>query len=213
MPTHPSHGHYDDTLANVLYYHYGQSDPAFRPRFINRLDRNTSGVVLVAKHTLAAASLSQSMAKGEMQKTYLALVKGRVEGPLRIEGGIRRRAESIIFREVCAPGEGDYALTEARPLFATENASLVLLTPKTGRTHQLRVHMASVGHPLLGDDLYGAEDGIPRHLLHAANLRFPLPRKGQTLSVTAPLPPDFEAALRTLGKEALSAAQSAISEL
>ncbi len=206
MPTHPSHGHYEDTLANVLYYHYGGQDPSFRPRFINRLDRNTSGVVLVAKHAMAAAALSRSMAERRIKKAYLALASGAVTAPAEIRTGIRRRSESIIFRETCAIGEGDLAVTEMTPLFADPSGSLVALFPLTGRTHQLRVHMASLGHPLLGDDLYGDGAGLPRQALHAAELCFPLPRSGELLSVRAPLPPDLKEALSALGKEALDIA-------
>ncbi|MBR6727144.1 MAG: RluA family pseudouridine synthase [Clostridia bacterium] len=204
MPTHPSHGHFEDTLANALAFRYGSESAPFRPRFINRLDRNTTGVVLVARHALSAAVLSKSMAEGRIQKSYLALVKGRVDGPVRIESGIRRREESIIFREVCPVGEGDLAITEAEPLLTTDAASLLRLRPQTGRTHQLRVHLASVGHPLLGDELYGDGQGMARHALHAEALRFPHPTSGELLEVKAPLPADMVQALRLLGEEAMA---------
>ncbi len=202
MPTHPSHGHFEDTLANALVYHFSTPQQPFCPRFINRLDRNTTGVVLVAMHALAASALSKSMAAGEMQKRYLALVHGRVEGPRVIESGIRRRTESIIYREVCPVGEGDLAVTQMELLAASEDISLVRLSPLTGRTHQLRVHMAHIGHPLLGDTLYGKEDGFPRHALHAASLSFSAP-SGERISIFAPLPADMRAVIETLGKEAL----------
>ena len=199
MPTHPSHGHYDDTLANALAHHYMASGVPFRPRFVNRLDRNTSGVVLVARHALAAARLSRSMAAGEMQKTYFALVCGRVDAVRVIESGIRRRAESIIFRETCPVGEGDFARTELAPVVQIGEDTLVRLTPRTGRTHQLRVHMAAIGHPIVGDDLYGSPDArIARHALHAATLTFPSPRDAAPITVRAPLPPDLRS---LLGKE------------
>lgn len=203
-PTHPSHGHFTDTLANGLAHHFAVRGEIFCPRFINRLDRDTTGVVLVARHALSAAVLSRAMAEGSIQKTYLALVHGRMDAPRMIESGIRRAAESIIFREVCDKGEGDFAKTEAIPLFATDQMSLVRLIPHTGRTHQLRVHMASVGHPLFGDGLYGnANDGFQRHALHAVRIAFAHPVTGETVRVSAPVPSDMRQLIESLGKEAL----------
>ena len=203
MPTHPSHGHFEDTLANALAYHFSTPQQPYRPRFINRLDRNTTGAVLVANHALAAAVLSRAMAAGEIEKEYLALVHGALTAPRRIEGGIRRREESIIFREVCPVGEGEYALTLAEPLAWNDHFTLVRLRPQTGRTHQLRVHMASIGHPLLGDDLYGRADGFPRHALHAVTLAFPAPKTGERIRVFAPIPADMLQKIEELGKEAV----------
>ncbi len=206
MPTHPSHGHFEDTLANALAFHFSTPLSPFRPRFINRLDRNTTGAVLVAMHALSAAVLSRAMAAGEIKKTYLALVHGRLAQPKRICTGIRRREESIIYREVCGADEGEFAETLAEPLFATEDMTLVRLVPRTGRTHQLRVHMAYIGHPLLGDDLYGVKDGFPRHALHAAVLSFPDPVSGATVTVRAPLPQDLCDAITKMGREAMERA-------
>ena len=197
MATHPSSGHYTGTLANALVARYGT---LFHARFINRLDRNTSGVVLVARDPLSASALSRSMAKGEMQKTYFALVTGKMPPAGCIETGIRRRPESIMLRETCAIGEGDWSRTEYETIYADEAYSLVRLMPKTGRTHQLRVHMAHVGHPLLGDDLYGDGEGMARHALHAAVLRFPW--NGEEIEVRAPLPLDMKQKIAELGREA-----------
>lgn len=207
MPTHPSHGHFEDTLANGLAYHYQVDGLPFRPRFINRLDRNTTGIVLVARHALSASTLSAAMARGEIQKTYLALVQGRMKENTVIETGIRRQAESVIFREVCALSEGDYAKTVVEVLAAGDAFSLVRLLPATGRTHQLRVHMASVGHPLLGDELYGDGTGLRRHALHAAMLCFPHPRSGERITVRAALPQDMALKIQELGEEALRLAK------
>ena len=208
MPTHPSHGHHEDTLANALAYRLSKENAPFRPRFINRLDRNTTGVVLVANHALAAAALSRAMVAGQIQKTYLALVHGRVTQPVHLESGIRRRGESIITREVCAKDEGELAVTDVTPLVTGEDFSLVRLTPHTGRTHQLRVHMAHLGHPLLGDELYGIPDDFPRHALHARGLEFPVPQTGERVRVFAPLPEDMWERLALLGREALILAQA-----
>lgn len=209
MPTHPSHGHFEDTLANGLAYHYTANGVSFRPRFVNRLDRNTTGAVLVARHALAAATLSNDMANGDIKKTYLALVKGRLDQPMTIERNIKRQAESIIIREVCAASEGDYAKTIVEPLAASDEFSLVRLLPETGRTHQLRVHLASVGHPMLGDDLYGVADAVmKRHALHAATLTFFIPRTRDMVKVCAPLPADMWERIIALGEEAIALAEA-----
>ena len=207
MPTHPSHGHHEDTLANALAYRLSTENAPFRPRFINRLDRNTTGVVLVANHALAASALSRAMVAGEIRKSYLALVHGSVCEPLHLETGIRRKGESIITREVCERGEGEVAITDVMPLAWGSDLSLVRLVPHTGRTHQLRVHMAHLGHPLLGDELYGIPDDFPRHALHAQAMVFPAPRTGECVRVLAPVPEDMLQRIALLGKEALALAQ------
>lgn len=204
MPTHPSHGHYEDTLANALVYHFSTPEQPFCPRFINRLDRNTTGAVLVARHALSAAALSQAMAAGRIKKTYLALAHGSLSLPFTLTTGIRRQRESVIFREICPVGEGDLAGTLVEPLATSNGVTLVRLTPDTGRTHQLRVHMASIGHPLLGDDLYGRADGFPRHALHAATLVFPTTGQGECVTVRAPLPADMYRIIQDMGEEVLS---------
>lgn len=202
MPTHPSHGHFDDTLANALVFRFGES---FRPRFVNRLDRNTSGAVLVAKHALAAAGLSRAMAAGEIKKTYYAVACGTIHGETVLKTGIRRREESIIFREVCDESEGDVAITHIQPLAVSGDLTLLRLIPETGRTHQLRVHMAHLGAPLLGDDLYGVPDArLARHALHAATLTLPHPKSAETVRAFAPVAPDMAALIeKEFGREAL----------
>ena len=193
MPTHPSHGHYEDTLANALAWHAAQRGEPFVFRPVNRLDRNTSGVVLVARDQRAAGVLSRIMQQRQMKKRYLALLDGELypdEGILSVP--IRRRAESIIFREVCSEGEGDEAITAWRVLARGHGCTLVEASPETGRTHQLRVHFAHLGCSIHGDDLYGnsAED-MPRQALHAYTLAFPHPVTGEEITLTAPPPEDF----------------------
>lgn len=198
MPTHPSHGHFCDTLANALVWHY-RDMPQFRPRFVNRLDRNTSGAVLVAKHALSAATLSGAMARGEFEKTYYAVVCGTIQGETVLRTGIRRQTESIIFREVCEEAQGDLAITHIMPLCTKNGYTLVRLTPKTGRTHQLRVHLAHLGAPIVGDDLYGEVSPlIARHALHAAELRFPLLNGGKAMLTCAPIAPDMAALITNI---------------
>lgn len=193
MPTHPSHDHYDDTLANALAYRYlGEKTPfVFRP--VNRLDRNTSGLVLVAKNRISASKLFTSMKKGEIEKKYIAVLRGV---PAEREGEIRtyvgRTPESIIVRRVCDEGEGDLAITKYRVLRENGRYSVVEASPVTGRTHQLRVHFAHLGVPIVGDELYGeASELIGRHALHAASLSFPHPTSGKRTELSAPLPDDI----------------------
>ena len=176
----------------------------FCPRFVNRLDRGTSGVVLVARHALAAAALSRAMAKGQIEKEYLAVAEGELTAPETTCTGIRRREASIIFREVCPVGQGDLAVTHVTPLIAAGGLTLLCLRPETGRTHQLRVQLAAAGHPLYGDGLYGREAAdLPRHALHAAKLRFSHPVTGDIVEIHAPLPPDLDRLIiERMGREA-----------
>lgn len=203
MPTHPSHDHLDDTLANALLHHYQEKGIPFVFRPVSRLDRNTSGIVLVAKHKIAAARLDEAMRERRIEKTYLAILTGvPAEREGEIETYIRRTDASIITRRVCEADEegAAYALTEYGVIAEGDAAALVRAHPRTGRTHQLRVHFASIGCAILGDDLYG--DGsvlIGRQALHALRVTFPHPRDGRTVTVSAPLPEDMRAALQMLG--------------
>jgi len=193
MPTHPSHNHYDDTLANALAFYYSGKPFVFRP--VNRLDRNTSGTVLVAKNARAAGMLFSEMKKRNIDKTYLAVVEGEFSGRGVIEKYLCRTEASIIVRRVCEENEpgAQYAKTEYEVLKSVGGLSLVRLKPLTGRTHQLRVHLASIGHPILGDDIYGNSSGlIDRQALHAESIIFTRPSDGKRIEVTAPLPLDIK---------------------
>ncbi len=195
MPTHPSHDHRTDTVANALAYRYkGENSPfVFRP--INRLDRETSGLLLVARSKLSAGRLTVSMQSGQIHKTYLAVLYGSLptaEGEIDLP--LHRSAKSIIVREICSPDTPDAepSLTKFRVLEERNGYSLVEAKPMTGRTHQLRVHFASQGCPILGDSLYGTADNrIGRQALHARSLTFPHPTTNEILTFTAPLPKDF----------------------
>jgi 23S rRNA pseudouridine1911/1915/1917 synthase len=202
MPTHPSHDHYNDTVANALAYRYAQQAIPFVFRPINRLDRNTSGLLLVAKNKLSAGRLTKSLAEGKIQKRYLAVLDGEMtvsEGI--IDACLHRTAKSIIVREVCSPDapDADQALTKYRVLAVANGHTLVEAQPITGRTHQLRVHFASLGHPITGDDLYGTPTPlINRHALHAASLTFPHPSTQSVMTVKAPPTKDFSNLLDVL---------------
>ncbi|MBQ3101239.1 MAG: RluA family pseudouridine synthase [Clostridia bacterium] len=191
MPTHPSHGHHGDTLANALVARFKQQGTPFVFRPVNRLDRETSGAVLIAKNKAAAARLGAAMTRSEMEKTYLALLEG-VGMPAcgRIEGYVARAKESIIFREFRESGsESEYSLTEWKKLAEFNGHTLVEAHPITGRTHQLRVHFSHIGYPISGDGLYGRGEGVCHRLaLHALKLTFPL--NGNTVTAETAVP-DF----------------------
>ena len=204
MPTHPSHGHHDDTLANALAYYYQSKGIPFVFRPINRLDRNTSGLVIVAKNKIAAAKMTEYMKAHRIKKSYIALLKGSLPEPSEIimencslmgiiDKHLHRTAKSIIVREICSPEtpDADRAITHYKITGKNEHCTIVEAFPITGRTHQLRVHFASLGHPIIGDDLYGESDEfIDRHALHAHTLTFPS-LDGKEIHLTAPLPSDI----------------------
>ena len=195
MPTHPSHNHYTDTVANALAYRYSQMGIPFIFRPVNRLDKDTSGLLLIARNKLAAGILTKSMQNGEIQKTYLTVLEGEMEENSGvIEKPLHRTAASIIVREICsleAP-DAEPSKTVFRVLARGGGCTLVEAKPITGRTHQLRVHFASIRHPIVGDSLYGIENGrLARQALHAYSLTFPHPLTNERLTLKAPLPQDM----------------------
>ena len=199
MPTHPSYGHFDDTLANALAYRFLGTPFVFRP--VNRLDRDTSGIVLAAKDQRTAAHLAESMCNGGFEKKYVAILDGELYGDGIIDTPIRRDRESIIIRRVCDPTEegAQVAVTEYRVLDVKNGHTLVLVKPKTGRTHQIRVHFASLGTPIAGDDLYGQPSPlIDRQALHAFSLEF-CTFSGERLCLNADLPEDMCRLARAFG--------------
>ncbi len=199
MPTHPSHGHFDDTLANALAFYFAQKNVPFVFRAVNRLDRNTSGVVLCAKNSLAAAEYSRLMQDGKIRKAYTAVLNGRLEQSGEINAPIKRLHESIILRGVCdIDDEGaKAALTRYETVETIGAYSVVKAEPVTGRTHQLRVHFASQNAPIVGDGLYGTKEKNPteadkiitRHALHADELI--ITKQNETITIKAKLPDDM----------------------
>ncbi len=201
MPTHPSHGHHEDTLANALAFYYQKQSRPFVFRPVNRLDRNTSGIVMVAKNARAASMMYTEMLSHRIEKRYAAIVTGELTGAGTVDKCLRRTAESIIVREICQPDSdgAQTALTEYESLFCGGGLSLISLSPKTGRTHQLRVHLLSLGHPILGDGLYGKDSPeIGRQALHACQLSFSRPSDGAKVTITAPMPEDMKAVLKRI---------------
>ena len=193
MPTHPSHGHRMDTVANALARRYSGRPYVFRP--VNRLDRDTSGCVLTANTKDAAYKMYSSMVRGHIRKTYLAVTDGIPSSPSgELRSYMRRHEESIIVREECGKDDegAKLAVTEYEILSAREEHGLLLLRPLTGRTHQLRVQLAGIGCPIHGDSLYGSpSEYIGRHALHSWKTVFPHPRTGETIDLCAPVPDDI----------------------
>ena len=197
MPIHPSFQNHGNTLADALTWHYQQHGEDFVYRCINRLDRDTTGLLIVAKHLLSASILSDMVGKREIHREYLAIVKGIPPENGTISAPIGRKKGSAILREVNFE-TGEPAVTHFARLEIRNGLSLVSLKLETGRTHQIRVHMGYIGCPLIGDYLYYPEcSRISRQALHSHRLSFLHPITGKALSFTAPLPEDMERAFRS----------------
>lgn len=193
MPTHPSMDNYDNTLANAVLMYYHKQGIPFTFRCLNRLDRDTTGLTVIAKNALSSAILSSSIRTREVHRHYLAIVSGITPVSGTIDAPIARKNTSVIEREVNF-AHGEQAVTHFRRIAERNGLSLVQLELETGRTHQIRVHMKYIGHPLIGDFLYHPDFRlIDRQALHAAGLSFPHPIKKEPLFFTAPLPPDMQA--------------------
>ena len=214
MVVHIGAGVKSGTLVNALLHHIGALSTTggeLRPGIVHRLDRMTSGLVIVAKNDFAHRALAAAFKEREIRKTYLALVHGRI---VKDEGEISRAVGRDPVRRVrmkaggLAPRE---ALTHYRVLQRFPHFTFVEVQPRTGRTHQIRVHFAALGHPVVGDTLYGAPgklrlggregETLARTFLHAAALRFRHPRTGQELNLAAALPEELEMFLRRVAGE------------
>ena len=190
MPTHLSHGHRADTLANALKAEFDRRALPFVMRAVNRLDTDTSGIVIVAKNRYAADRFAKT--KLQYKKLYTAICLGEVPKSGEIKSYIRRLGESIITRASYPEGKAsEFAHTKFERVDTFNGFSVVSCEPVTGRTHQLRVHLSSIGHPIVGDDLYGGGFGINRQALHAQILKFTHPFTGEMHELTAPLPFDM----------------------
>lgn len=193
MPVHPSIHNYENTLANAVVWYYREKKVPFTFRCVTRLDRDTTGVVLLAKNPLAASGLNQQIREHQIRKSYLAFCDGKTLEAGMICAPIARRPGSVMER--CVDFEkGEEAITRYRRLFydARRDFSVVLVRPETGRTHQIRVHLSYVGHPLLGDFLYNPQDHrMQRQALHALQLSLIHPVTGKKITIGAPLPEDM----------------------
>ena len=200
MVVHPTKSHFDGTLANAITYHIGRIGEDCRIRFVNRLDMNTSGLVVIAKNSYAHHKLSLDMGQDRVHKEYLAIVEGIIsQDSGTLDFPIYRETEDSISRVV--DPRGQRSITHYRVLQRLDGASLVNLRLETGRTHQIRVHLSHIGHPIMGDDLYGRPDSslIDRQALHAYKLIFDQPRLGDRIELKSSLPKDMVGLLEKLG--------------
>lgn len=194
MPVHPSAGNYENTLANGIAWYFYEKGEDFVYRCINRLDRDTTGALILAKNPLSAAILSVQMRNRQICRTYLALVDGVLPESGNVDAPIARMDGSVITREVNFQN-GESAVTHYERLAVGKDYSLAELHLETGRTHQIRVHMKYIGCPLPGDFLYHPVfDRIGRQALHSFQLEFAHPITGEPMCFLAPVPEDFRRA-------------------
>lgn len=191
MPVHPSIRNYTNTLANGVSAYLNAKGENCPFRCINRLDRDTSGALILAKNALSAAVLSVQMRNREIHRTYLAVVQGITHESGTITAPISRVADSVIERHVDFEN-GESAVTHYQRLEVKNNHSLLEIHLETGRTHQIRVHMGYIGHPLPADYLYNpVYDTFKRQPLHSLQLEFRHPITGQEMCLMAPVPEDM----------------------
>jgi 23S rRNA pseudouridine1911/1915/1917 synthase len=197
MVTHPAHGARDGTLVNALLAHAGAlpGDP-LRAGLVHRLDRDTSGLLVVAKTAEALSALGKAMMRRQIERTYLGLVVGVPEHPRgTIDGALGRDPHNRLRHALRADGKPAVTHYEIRERF--RDAAELQFTLETGRTHQIRVHVAALGHPIVNDPVYGRVDGrfdLPGQALHAWRLAFPHPTTHDPLTFEAPPPADYIAA-------------------
>jgi 23S rRNA pseudouridine1911/1915/1917 synthase len=191
MPTIPSREHPRGSLANALLHYYHEQGIGSTIHIVNRLDRDTTGLLIVAKHRYTHHLFSKQQKATLIKRTYEAIVEGELEEDIgTIHAPIGRKDTSIIEREVRE--DGQEAITQYEVLKRYKGFTHVSLTLQTGRTHQIRVHMSHIGHPLLGDELYGGgKQLINRQALHSRTLTFTHPITAEALSFNAPLPKDM----------------------
>ena len=192
MPVHPSMKNHDNTLANAAAWYGRTKGDSFVYRCVNRQDRDTTGLLILAKHILSATGLYGQMRAREIRRTYLAIVKGMIREEGTIDLPVGRKEDSAIERMIDLE-HGERAVTHYRPVRQGKDWTLIECRLETGRTHQIRVHMSSFGHPLIGDFLYGSrEEQMPRQALHSWKLSFVHPIMGRPMEFVSPLPPDMQ---------------------
>ena len=197
MVVHPTRNHLENTMLNALKYYFDENGIKSKVRFVNRLDRDTSGILIVAKNAYAHSVLTKDTSMWEMHKKYIAVVEGKLDesGTIRLpiiksEDGISRMVDE----------NGQECVTHYRTIKSNERASFVELELETGRTHQIRVHMSAIGHPIFGDELYGGNlDLIERQALHCIELGFYSPRLEKEIRVKTKLHDDITELLMKLG--------------
>lgn len=199
IAVHPSISHYTDSLANGVKYYFDTIGLKRKIRPVNRLDLNTSGLIVFAKNEYVQECLIQQMQTNEFKKEYLAIVHGifeKAQGTITLP--IARKENSIIER--CISENGQEAITHYEVLKTSNDLSLVHCTLQTGRTHQIRVHMSAIGHSLVGDTLYGSDfsDSITRQALHSYKISFIHPISHQIVSFTSELPDDIKSSIEAI---------------
>ena len=205
LVVHPAPGHADGTLVNALLHHLDHLSGIggeLRPGIVHRLDKDTSGLLLVAKNDQSQLALSRQLQERQMEKHYRALVEGNLrEDSGRIDQPIARSKKDR--KKMAIDPEGRPSITDWTVLARGRNVTLLDVHILTGRTHQIRVHMKSIGHPVCGDPIYGSGKGakVPRLMLHAYTLAFTHPRTGERMTFTAPLPEEFVQGLKGNGIE------------
>lgn len=204
MVVHPAAGHYSRTLVNAVMYHckgeLSGINGVLRPGIVHRIDRDTTGSIIICKNDMAHNEIARQLKEHSINRRYRAIVTGVLkdeEGT--IEGAIGRDKKDR--KKMAITADGKPAVTHYRVLQRFKHYTYVECVLKTGRTHQIRVHMASIGHPLLGDEVYGRRSDKYKcegQCLHAMTLGFHHPRTGEYIEVNAPLPPYFEHLLAVL---------------
>ena len=210
MVVHPAAGNHEGTLVNALMAHCGDSLSGIggtaRPGIVHRIDKNTSGLLIVAKNDEAHLALSEQIKEHDVSRIYYAVALGNIAEPITVDKPIGRHPTD---RKKMAVTEKNSkrAVTHIFPLEHFHGATFIRCELETGRTHQIRVHLASIGHPILGDDVYGRPKdpceqkfgkGLCGQTLHAGEIRFTHPRTGEHMVLTCPLPEYFEDLLRKL---------------
>ncbi|MBQ7104000.1 MAG: RluA family pseudouridine synthase [Anaerotignum sp.] len=191
LPIHPTKGYEYASLANGVVCYYEKQGIPFVFRSINRIDKNTTGLVIVAKNMLSGSILGESMRNREIRRTYLAITEGELPEKGTVDLPIGRREGSAVER--CIDPNGAKAVTHYERLHYANGYSLAKISLETGRTHQIRLHMRAIGHPLPADELYNPDfTVIERHALHSWKLEFPHPITKEILSFEQEMPEDMK---------------------
>jgi 23S rRNA pseudouridine1911/1915/1917 synthase len=200
LVVHPGSGNWAGTMLNALLHHAPGSGELARAGIVHRLDKDTSGLLVVARNEVAQASLVRQLQARTVKRTYLAVVRGVVKAPGSVDAPIGRHPKQRTRMAVVAGGKP--AVTHYRVKKAFPSHTLLECDLETGRTHQIRVHLASIGHPIEGDAVYAGRGPrlIARQALHAWKLAFAHPRSGKAMRFEAPLPSDMKALLESLRK-------------
>lgn len=193
MPVHPSLNNYTNSMANALVWYYQEQGKPFIFRCCNRLDRDTSGITIVAKHLVSGNILSRATYNREVHREYLAIVRGSITPPEGTIDAPLARKESTIIERVVDWERGERAVTHYKVIETANGHSLVSLVLETGRTHQIRIHLKHIGCPLIGDYLYNPDmEYIKRQALHSYKVSLHHPITGEYMEFTAPLPDDMQ---------------------